>query len=301
MTDTQKNDKNSRLGKGLAALISEEKIDNSSKNYIPNLPTDWISPNPHQPRMPIRPEDIVELSESIQEYGVLEPLLVIKETDKNYILIAGERRLRASQLANMDTVPAVVMDHASPLQMLQIAIIENVQRKDLNPLEEAEAYVKLSDEHKLSHAQIAKTLGQKRVTITNKIRLLKLPSEVKEYLIAEDLSEGHGRALLGLENDQSIITAARTVLKKKLSVRATEELVRKIMKGSTTKDKKKNKGGRPGKDYYKTKADYTLEKSLTNRLKTDVKIERYANSGGKIILKYKTQEQLDKIAKILAD
>jgi ParB family transcriptional regulator, chromosome partitioning protein len=292
---------NSRLGKGLAALISQDKIDNKHNSYIPNLSIDWISPNPHQPRMAIKPEDLLELSKSIEEYGVLEPLLVVKEGDKNYILIAGERRLRAAQLAAQKTVPVVIMDEASPLQMLQIAIIENIQRKDLNALEEAMAYEKLAQEHSLSHADIAKTLGLERVTVTNKIRLLKLPDEVKEQIISGTISEGHGRALLGLENDQSIITAAKTIANKNLSVRATEELVRKVSRVSSsangTKTKSKAKGGRPGVDFYKTEADYKWEKELAAKLKTDVKIERYANNSGKLMLKYDNQAQLDTLLK----
>lgn len=287
----------SRLGKGLAALISEEKIDNKHHSYIPNLPTEWISPNPHQPRQVIKPEDLVELSESIKQYGILEPLLVVKEGDKDYILIAGERRLRATQLAGQKTVPVVIMDEASPLQMLQLAIIENIQRKDLNPLEEAAAYERLSQEHKLSHADISKTLGLERVTVTNKIRLLKLPEDVKELILSGEVSEGHGRALLGLQNDQSISTAAKTVAAKNLSVRATEELVRKVSRVSSTatgtKSRPKPKGGRPGNDFYKKDKDYILEHSLSEKLKTDVKIERFANNSGKLTIKYKDQAHLE--------
>lgn len=289
----------SRLGKGLAALISEEKIDNKHNSFIPNLPTDWISPNPHQPRQVIKPEDLLELSESIKQYGVLEPLLVVKEGEKNYVLIAGERRLRATQLSGIKTVPVVIMDEASPLQMLQIAIIENIQRKDLNPLEEAMAYEKLSQEHKLSHADIAKTLGLERVTVTNKMRLLKLPEDVKELVISGDISEGHGRALLGLQNDQSISTAAKTVAAKKLSVRDTEELVRKVSRVSSTasgtKSKTKPKGGRPGNDFYKKDKDYILEHSISEKLKTDVKIERFANNSGKLTIKYTDQAHLESL------
>ena len=290
--------KKTGLGKGLSALISQDKIDNSSKKFIPNLPLDWISPNPHQPRLAMNPEDIVSLSESIKEYGVLEPLLVKKEGDRNYILIAGERRMRASQIAKMKDVPAVVMDGTTPLQMLQIAIIENVQRQDLNPLEEAFAYNKLSETHSLSHAVIAKTLGKQRTTITNKIRLLKLPEQVKEMIMLGDISEGHARALLGLDNDQSILTAAKTIAKKGLSVRATEELVRTIQKSGNSKANK-GKGGRPGRDAYKTKEDYKLEKVLSKAVKTDVKIERYANDSGKLVIRYKDQKELERLKGVL--
>ncbi len=231
-----------RLGKGLAALIDSKEIDNSSSAYNPNFDINSIEPNPYQPRMHIDPEELIGIADSIRENGVIQPLIITKDKESNkYFLIAGERRLRAAQLAGLKTVPVVIKD-SSPQEMLELALIENIQRKDLNPLEEANAFLQMIEEFGVSQDDIADKVGYNRVTITNKIRLLNLPDEVKEDVLNENISEGHARALLGIRDETSLIAATDLVIKRGMSVRETEALVRKINygKGSTTKNWKKS-------------------------------------------------------------
>ena len=212
---------NSRLGKGLAALISSNEMDNSSSAFVENFDIERIVPNPYQPRMHIDPEELIEIADTIREYGVIQPLIITKDKNSDsYFLIAGERRLRASQLAGLKTVPVVIKE-SSPQEMLEIAIIENVQRKDLNPLEEAYAYKQMQDEFGMAQDEIARKVGYSRVAITNKIRLLGIPDEVKEDVLNENLSEGHARALLGIKDRTSLIAAADLIKKRGMSVRET--------------------------------------------------------------------------------
>jgi ParB family chromosome partitioning protein len=275
------------LGKGLSALISSEDINLTSKGYIPNLPIDQLSPNPHQPRMSIKPEDLIDLSDSIRENGVVQPLIVTKRAEKDYVLIAGERRWRASQLAGVKTIPVVIRE-ASPQQMLELAVIENVQRKDLNPIEEALAFSELKDKFSMSHQDIGKKVGINRVTVVNKIRLLKLPDQLKQLVLDDKLSEGHARALLGIPDDDSMITAADVVLRKRLSVHATEELVRRIVQDN------KLTSGRPRR---LSPRALQIEKSL-KKIFTNTTLEvRKLKGGGKITIRYHGKDGLEAILK----
>jgi ParB family chromosome partitioning protein len=274
--------KSPRLGKGLAALIDAKEIDNSSSAYNPKFDINKIEPNPYQPRMHIDPEELIEIADSIREKGVIQPLIITKDEDSDkYFLIAGERRLRAAQLAGLKEVPIVVKE-SSPQEMLELALIENIQRKDLNPLEEAYAYEQMIEEFGVSQDDIAKKVGLNRVTITNKIRLLSIPEEVKEDVLNEKLSEGHARALLGIKDETSLIAAADLVVKRGMSVRETEALVRKINygKGSTTKKwKKSDKETEKYSDMLSKKLGYTA--NITKMTK-----------GGKVVIRYNTQDEL---------
>ncbi|MHC1716712.1 MAG: ParB/RepB/Spo0J family partition protein [Candidatus Dojkabacteria bacterium] len=279
-----------RLGKGLAALINSNEIDNSSSAFIENFDIGKIEPNPYQPRMHIDPEELIQIADTIREYGVIQPLIITKDkSSEKFFLIAGERRLRASQLAGFKTVPVVIKE-SSPQAMLEIAIIENVQRKDLNPLEEAYAYKQMQDEFGLSQDDIARKVGYSRVAITNKIRLLMIPEEVKEDVLNENLSEGHARALLGIKDKTSLIAAADLVMKRGMSVRETEALVRKISygKGSTTRSWKKTD---EETDKYSTE--------LSKRLGYTAHITKMTK-GGKVTIRYNTVEELkDLMGKLL--
>ncbi|MBN2100513.1 ParB/RepB/Spo0J family partition protein [Candidatus Dojkabacteria bacterium] len=272
------------LGKGLSALISSQDVDLSSKGFLPNLPVDQVSPNPHQPRMAIKTEDLVEIADSVRENGVIQPLIVSKRGDKDYVLIAGERRLRAAQLAGLETVPVVVKD-VSPRQMLELAVIENVQRKDLNPIEEALAFSQLKSKFGLAHGEIAKKVGLSRVAVVNKIRLLKLPEKVKQLVLDNAISEGHARALLGIKDNDSLMAAADVVLKKGLSVHDTEELVRKIVLGI------EKRTGRPRR---LDPRGLEIEKRLTQRIGVPLKITKL-KGGGKIVIRYRSDNELEKI------
>jgi ParB family chromosome partitioning protein len=278
-----------RLGKGLAALISSNEMENTNNSFIENFDINKIQANPYQPRMHIDPEELIEIADSIREHGVIQPLIVTKDKDsERYFLIAGERRLRASQLANMKTVPVLIKD-SSPQEMLELAIIENVQRKDLNPLEEAYAFKQMQDEFGISQDIIAKKVGLSRVAITNKIRLLNIPDEVKEEVLNEKLSEGHARALLGIKDQVSLIAAADLVIKRGMSVRETEALVRKINygKGSTTRTWKKTD---QETDKFSTQ--------LSQKLGYTAHISKMTK-GGKVVIRYNTHTELEDLMKKL--
>ncbi|MFH1547361.1 MAG: ParB/RepB/Spo0J family partition protein [bacterium] len=277
------------LGKGLSALISSNDVNLSSKGYIPNLPIEQLSPNPQQPRMSIKPEDLIDIADSIRESGVIQPLIVTKRADKDYVLIAGERRMRAAQLAGLKHIPVVVRE-ASPQQMLELAVIENVQRKDLNPIEEALAFSQLKEKFNLSHDEIGKKVGLNRVTVVNKIRLLNLPDHLKQLVLDEKLSEGHVRALLGIPDDDSMIAAADVVMRKRLSVHATEDLVRRIVQDN------KLVSGRPRRLSPRAlQIEDILKKIFPN---TAIEI-RKLKGGGKITIRYKGNEGLEEVFKKL--
>lgn len=274
----------SGLGKGLSALIGEDTMSSVNQGYIPALPINTIKPNPYQPRIEMKPDDLVELSDSIREHGVIEPLIVTKKGENEYELIAGERRLRASKLAGIEYVPVVVKE-ASPQQMLELAIVENVQRADLNSLEEALAYEQLSKLYSLTHEEIAQKMGLSRPAVANKIRLLSLPEELKRGLLEAKISEGHARALLGLDSRETMIATYKIILRDHLSVRATEELVRRLNRGHKKKSRK----------------DARIIDEKTTQLEKQLK-EIYGNvslarskKGGKITIKFRDDQELDAI------
>ncbi|MDY0097007.1 MAG: ParB/RepB/Spo0J family partition protein [Candidatus Dojkabacteria bacterium] len=272
-----------RLGKGLAALIDSKEIDNSSSAYREKFDITKILPNPFQPRMHIEPDELIGLADSIRENGIIQPLIVSKDknTDK-YFIIAGERRFRAAQLAGLKYVPIVIKD-SSPQQMLELALIENIQRRDLNPLEEAYAFQQLQDEFGLPQEEIADKVGLNRVTISNKMRLLKLPDPVKEVVLNETISEGHARALLGIKDEESLVAATDIVVKRGLSVRQTESLVRKINYGKSAK--------------YKTiQTDYPdllrYGEMLSEKMGYSTSVRRLSK-GGRIIIRFLNKQELE--------
>src|SRR5258706_8186598 len=213
------------LGRGLDALIPAS---DTPVTGVPKLPIDAIGRNQRQPRARLEPTELEELANSIREHGVIQPLIVAQTAyPGQYTLIAGERRLEASRLAGLTTVPAIVRE-ATEQQLLEVALVENIQRSDLGPLETALAYKHLADDFGLSHEAIAAKVGKKRVTVTNTLRLLRLPQKLLEALSAGEVSEGHARALLQLPNAEAQLAAYSTVMRKGLSVRQTEELVTRL-------------------------------------------------------------------------
>jgi len=274
------------LGKGLSALINTGQF-SESNGYDEKFDIARIKPNPFQPRMHIEPDDLVEIADSIREHGVIQPLIITKDKKSDsYLLIAGERRFRASQLAGMKTVPVVIKE-ASPQDMLELALIENVQRKDLNSLEEAVAFNQLQEDFGLTQSTIAKKMGLSRVAITNKIRLLGLPTQIKEYVLKGSLSEGHARALLGLSEESSMVAAANIVLRRKISVRETEDLVRKIMFGKQKTETKLSKFDKESREFLGL---------LSNKLGYTAKLEKMAK-GGKITIRFTTHDELKDLMK----
>jgi len=282
--------KRSALGKGLSALINEDAVNEIGSGFLPKLPIDLIEPNPYQPRIELNPEKLVELADSIREHGVIEPLLVTKKSDNRYELIAGERRWRASQLAGLKTIPVVVKE-ATPRDMLELAVIENIQREDLNAFEEALAFEQLFKTFKMTHEEISKRIGLSRPAIANKIRLLSLPDEIKKGLLEEKISEGHARALLGLKTKETMIATYKIILRDHLSVRAVEELVRRLNKGITKT--KKSPINRLMDD--KT---VEIERDLKDKFGKSVLFTRSLR-GGKIVLSFKNDDELEGILKIL--
>jgi ParB family chromosome partitioning protein len=217
----------SGLGRGLDALIPGGETA-PAEGGVTYVPVGHISPNPRQPRGDMDADELGELTASIREHGVLQPLIVTPiEASGQYTLIAGERRLEAAKQAGLFSVP-VIIRQATDQQRLELALIENVQRADLSPLEEAEAYRQLAEDFSLSHEEIALRAGKSRVAVTNTLRLLKLPDTVKNALVEQRISEGHARALLALPTPEAQAAALRTLLSQELNVRQTEELVRKL-------------------------------------------------------------------------
>ena len=279
----------SGLGKGLDALLPETTGE-ASPTGATLVNISQIIPNPRQPRYQMRPEDLQELAESIKEHGVLQPLIVTQEPgEEKYTLIAGERRLRASKLAGLELVP-VIFRQVTDQQLLELALIENVQRADLTPLETAEAFRQLNESFGLSHEEIAHQVGKSRVAVTNTLRLLKLPKSGREALAEGLISEGHARALLGLANPQAQSSALQTVLKQDMTVRQTEELIRRL-----SGEKSPPLSPKPFDPVINE-----LEEKLSSRLGTKVSIH-HGKKGGSVVIHYYSDEELDAIINSLTD
>jgi ParB family chromosome partitioning protein len=279
--------KKTGLGRGLDALIPAGEFTPETSTPLPargyaTLPIDAISRNPRQPRSQMDQEALEELAASISKNGILHPLIVApsEETGK-YTLIAGERRLIAAGLAKLDSVPVIIRE-ASEQERLELALIENVQRADLTPLEAAEAFRQLADEFNLSHDQIAQQLGKSRVSITNTLRLLNLPENIQQALTKGEITEGHARALLGLPNPQAQSAVLQTIIKNELNVRKTEDLVRKFL------------GQRPptAQKAAPTPDVSYLEERLRERLGTRVNLHP-RKKGGTLVIHYYSDEELD--------
>jgi ParB family chromosome partitioning protein len=272
----------SGLGKGLGALIPT--VDEHGTEMAPGVtevPIASITPNPHQPRSPIRDQDLVELAASIEEHGIIQPLVVTESPD-GYQLIAGERRWRAARLAGLPDVPVVVKDVA-PREMLELALVENLQRADLNSLEQAGAYRQLMDEFQLTQEQVARRVGKSRAAVSNTMRLLKAARAVQEALLRGKISEGHARALMGLEQAEAQEAALATVLKRGLNVRQTEDLVRRLL-GAHREERKPTREVSP-----ETRA---LEASFREALGTKVSLMR-GDEGGRVVIYFYSDEELD--------
>jgi ParB family chromosome partitioning protein len=279
----------SSLGKGLSALISDEAMSGVKQGYIPALPIELIVANPYQPRTEINPETLVELSDSIREHGVIEPLIVTKKADNRYELIAGERRWRAAKLAGVSHLPVVIKE-ASAQQMLELAVVENLQREDLNPLEEALAFDQLVKLFTMTHDEVAKKMGLSRPAVANKIRLLSLPEELKRGLLESKISEGHARALLGLTSTETQIATYKIIIRDALSVRATEELVRRLNRGHKTRQRQDER--------IIDEKTTTIESTLRNKFGKGVTLAR-SQKGGKIVIPFKSDDELDKLVSTL--
>ena len=287
------------LGRGLNSLIPTTPPPTPDGGAVETgvhmLPLEDISPNPGQPRQSFEPEALAELAASIKEHGLIQPIIVTRaplEASTPYTIIAGERRWRASRLAGLQEAPVIIKD-ATPQAMLELALVENVQRADLNPLEEAVAYETLINEFGLTQAQVAEKVGKSRTAVANTVRLLQLPDPVKQAVLEGQIREGHARALLGLSDEQAMIEATRLVIDRGLSVRQTEELVRRLNTPAPPPKEEDDLSASP-----ETKA---LEDRLRARLGTKVNLYR-TRRGGRIVIHYYSEEELaDLYEKLIGD
>ena len=283
------------LGRGLDALLGNvsapdmnsdgrgkaaQKQLNEDKQPLQNLPIEFLQRGKYQPRKDMNPEKLQELADSIKAQGVIQPIVVRKIAEDKFEIVAGERRWRASQLAGLQQVPVVIKDIDDRTAMA-IALIENIQREDLNPLEEAEALRRLLDEFEMTHQQVADAVGKSRVTVTNLLRLLDLHPEVKKLLISRQIEMGHARALLALDGLKQL-AAANKVVKEGLTVRATERLV-KDSQVEIIKPKVK----------FVDKDTLRLQEQLATKLGAKVLIEHKENGTGKVIIAYSSLDELD--------
>ena len=273
-------------GQGISALFGDQ---NTEETYF-ECSISQIVPNKLQPRLMFDQDELIELADSIKEKGVIQPLIVSRLSKKKFGLVAGERRLRASKLAGLKTVPVVVTEIINDDELLEYALIENIQRTDLNPLEEAEAYSKLIDRLGLTQEETAQKVGKKRSTVTNALRLLQLPEYIKEDLLSTTLSEGHARALLALISTPATLKDVRDqVVAKQLSVRQTEQLIRATTKPVTQKVQARKKDNEFSKSVCKS-----FENQLTNKLSSQVTINQNG-SRGKIEIAYYSYDDLERI------
>ena len=266
------------LGRGLGALIPETEQQPGGVAQVPVLA---ITPNPLQPRTVVDPEALAELAASIREHGLIQPLIVTQQGPDRYQLIAGERRWQAARMAGLAQVPVIVKE-ATPQQALEIALVENIQRADLNPLEEAVAFRQLVDEFDMTQEQVAERVGKSRVSVTNTLRLLRLPAAVKQALLDGTIREGHARALLALPTKEAQVAALKTVLTRGLSVRQTEELTRRLMA-----EPEPPKQAEPVSPEIQA-----LEEDFRETLGTKVKLFRGRKGRGRLVIHFFSEEEL---------
>lgn len=289
--------KTTGLGQGVGALFGGS----GDEERFFECDIKKIFPNKHQPRVHFDSNELDELTQSIVENGVIQPLIVSYKKDNNsYELVAGERRLRASRIAGLETVPVVVKNIDSEDTFLELALIENIQRTDLNALEEAKAYKKLIDRFGYTQEQTAKRVGKKRSTVANTLRLLLLPTYVKDDLLERSLSEGHARALLRIVDDPATLKDIRDqIIVKKLSVRQTEQLIRRN-KTKTGHSQKTNKLKKNENSQLPTSYRKSFENQLTNKLDSKVTIHPNGNRG-KIEIEYYSLDDLERLVSLVAD
>ncbi len=286
------------LGRGLGALIPQRTVaETTIPSGVREIPIAQIEPNPHQPRKRFTNEALDELAASIREHGLLQPL-VLKEIatpyGSRYQLIAGERRWRAAQRAGLNAVPAMIKG-ATPQQMLELALVENVQRADLNALEEAEAYRQLIQEFELTQEQVAQKVGKDRTTVSNALRLLKMPDTLKAAVLDETISEGHARALMQIPEGAKQEKLLAHVMDENLSVRQTEELVRRTLAMTISHRPKNDKAPLSSAVRHSSAPDtHAIEEALRRALGTKVELYR-SQRGGKIVIEFYSDEELETI------
>jgi ParB family chromosome partitioning protein len=272
------------LGKGLGSLIPEKE----KRSEILELDIDSIVPSEYQPRRVFNDNSLEELALSIKEKGIIQPVIVKRSTMDTFQLIAGERRLRAAGKAGLKKIPAIVKD-AAPEEVLELALIENIQREDLNPLEAAEAFQRLIRDFNLTHDELSRKVGKDRATVTNYLRILKLPPDIKKWVAEGTLNIGHAKALLQIDDLALQIEAARKIIRKGLSVREAESLSKKSPSRSSGRKEQKAKDPQVA----------SLEDRLRQSLGTKVTLVHKGKKGGKIEIEYYSLDELDRLLEIL--
>lgn len=275
------------LGKGLGALIPEKK----DTGGVLELDVGKIVPSEYQPRRVFKDNALKELAASIKEKGVIQPVIVRKETGSTFKLIAGERRWRAARIAGLAKIPAIVKD-AAPAEALELALIENIQREDLNPLEAAEAFQRLIKDFSLTHDELSGKVGKDRATITNYLRILKLHPDIRKWISAGDLGIGHAKALLQIEDAKAQLDVARRIVHKGLSVREAEVLGRKESR------RRAESGAQQKSQAWKDPQIASLEERLRQSLGTKVRLFHKGKKGGKIEIEYYSLDELDRLLEI---
>ena len=283
------------LGRGLGALIPSRPVADASAPLVPaaspgnglaQVPIEQIQPNPYQPRKTFNDASIEELSRSVREHGIIQPLVVTKIGDNKYRLIAGERRYRAAQKAELKTVPVVIKETMADGDVLQVALIENIQREDLNPIEEAYAYHQLHEEFQLTQEEISRRVGKERSTVANFLRLMKLPDSVKKLLASGQLSMGHARAILAVDTPKKQEQLAERVVRRNLNVRQTEMLAAEKSPKAEQPDKEK--------DVFTRDAEERLARTLRSKVEIDRK-----RRGGVIHIRFGSEDELIRLVEEL--
>ncbi len=292
--------KKKELGQGIRALLGDIEVDEiqvqqdrDTLNHISEVLIDQIEVNPYQPRIDFDEERLQELADSIQTHGVIQPITVRRLTAGQYQLIAGERRLRASKIAGLQLIPAYIRQ-ANDQAMLEIALIENIQREDLNPIEVALTYQRLLDECQLTHDVLAGRLGKNRSTVTNFLRLLKLPPEIQLGLKSRQISSGHARALIALEAVEQQLAVYKIIMEKALSVRQVEELVRQMAK-QNEKTPQQALPEKPRLPIHFKK----VQENLESLLGTKVDLKRNNSGKGQIVISFASDAELNRILGVM--
>ena len=287
------------LGKGLGALLSMEGIPEQLKDSVVELKITDINPNGEQPRKRFDEDSLQELASSITENGVIQPIIVVKK-GTGYRIVAGERRWRASRLAGLSVIPAIIRD-LTDLQTMEQALIENIQRQDLNPLEEAYAMDRLMKEHGLTQEQLSKKLGKSRPAIANTVRLMAIDESIQDYIRNGDLTAGHARALLALNSVEEQKKAADVILSKEMSVRETEEYVRRLLLPKPEKVKENPELDKNSAAIALSAKD--VERKLTKYFGTRVKlkVKDQIKGKGSLVIEYFSYDDLDRVLEIIGD
>ena len=288
--------KTNRLGKGIGALIKDKLNDESSDNIIKNILIDDIKMNPFQPRIKFDDNKINKLAKSIKEKGLITPISV-RNIKNSYQLIAGERRLRASKVAGLKDIPAYVLNIETDLEMMELALIENLQREDLDIFEEAQAYKTMIEKHSFSHEEIGKIVGKSRTNISNTLRLLKLPKEIIESVRNNEITPGHARALLGIKNSSKIKEVWKRILEREESVRSTEEFISYINKNKVENKNSNSKIIRSKENFFNFDNFKVFENELIEIMGTKVIISK-KNKTGKVEISFFSDDDFNRLIEI---